>query len=85
MTGNLIGLDRVVNKIYEKVGSKVLSSLAVKLGVEKVVEKLTDKLVSSGVQHLVEGVPVIGLGFDFFFIEEDIRDLVDIDIHKLPN
>jgi Ca2+-binding RTX toxin-like protein len=85
MTGNLIGLDRVVNKIYEKVGSKVLSSLAVKLGVEKVVEKLTDKLVSSGVQHLVEGVPVIGLGFDIFFIEEDIRDLVDIDIHKLDD
>jgi hypothetical protein len=41
--------------------------------------------VSSGVQHLVEGVPVIGLGFDIFFIEEDIRDLVDIDIHKLDD
>ncbi|CAH3173964.1 unnamed protein product, partial [Porites lobata] len=82
--GGLTGINEIVNKVGKRVLSSATKGLAKGLNLEKGLEKLSSKMerfAERGVGELLGDIPVVGLAFDIYFIEQDIEQLADLNLN----
>ncbi|XP_078357676.1 uncharacterized protein LOC144642570 [Oculina patagonica] len=82
--GGLTGLNEIVSKVGKRVLSSAAKGLAKGLNLEKGLERLSTKVerfAERGVGELLGDIPVVGLAFDIYFIEQDIEQLADLNLN----
>lgn len=84
MAGGVVGINNFVSKASNKIAYKAMSKVAGKIGFQKSLQKMTQKIAKSLLGRIASNVPVLGLAFDIYFIQEDIKDLVETDFSD-PN
>lgn len=84
MAGGVVGLNNFVSKASNKIAYKAMSKVAAKTGFQKSLQKMTQKIAKSLLGRIASNVPCLGLAFDIYFIQEDIKDLVETDFSD-PN
>ena len=79
----LTGLNDIISKVESRVISRAAEGLAKTLNLEKGLEKLSvkvEKFAERGVGELLGDIPVVGLAFDIYFIEQDIEQLANLNL-----
>jgi len=82
--GGLTGLNEIVSKVGKRVLSSAAKGLAKGLNLEKGLERLSTKLerfAERGVGELLGDIPVVGLAFDVYFIEQDIEQIANLNLN----
>ena len=79
----LTGLNDIISKVESRVISRAAEGLAKTLNLEKGLKKLSvkvEKFAERGVGELLGDIPVVGLAFDIYFIEQDIQQLANLNL-----
>ena len=82
--GGLTGLNEIVSKVGKRVISRAAKGLAKGLNLEKGLERLSTKVerfAERGIGELLGDIPVVGLAFDIYFIEQDIEQLANLNLN----
>ena len=82
--GGLTGLNEIVSKVGKRVISSAAKGLAKDLNLEKGLERLSTKVerfAERGIGELLGDIPVVGLAFDIYFIEQDIEQLAKLNLN----
>lgn len=72
------GLTNIGRRVLSNAAKGIAKSLNFERGLERFSSKL-EKFMEKGVGKLLGDIPVVGLIFDVYFIEEDIQELADLD------
>lgn len=72
------GLTNIQRRVLSRAAKAVAKSLNFEKGLERFSSKV-ERLMEKGVGKLLGDIPVVGLSFDVYFIEEDIQELADLD------
>ena len=72
------GLTNIQRRVLSKAAKAVAKSLNFEKGLERFSSKV-ERFMEKGVGRLLGDIPVVGLSFDVYFIEEDIQELADLD------
>ncbi|MGH0133393.1 UNVERIFIED_CONTAM: hypothetical protein FKN15_035936 [Acipenser sinensis] len=86
--GSLSGANKVISKVATRYVQMAIEKSAVKLGAGKVLEKVTAataKVLGGSAGRFLRAVPVVGLAFDVYMIEEDIQDIVNMNFSNPSN
>ena len=82
--GGLTGLNEIVSKVGKRVISSAAKGLAKGLNLEKGLERLSTKVerfAERGIGELLGDIPVVGLAFDIYFVEQDIEQLAKLNLN----
>lgn len=83
--GGLTGLNEIVSKVGKRVISSATKGLAKGLNLEKGLERLSTNVewfAERGIGELLGDIPVVGLAFDIYFIEQDIEQLAKLNLNN---
>jgi len=83
--GGLTGLNEIVSKVGKRVISSATKGLAKGLNLEKGLERLStnvERFAERGIGELLGDIPVVGLAFDIYFIEQDIEQLAKLNLNN---
>lgn len=72
------GLTNIQRRVLSRAAKEVAKSLNFEKGLERFSSKV-ERFMEKGVGRLLGDIPVVGLSFDVYFIEEDIQELADLD------
>ena len=80
----LTGLNEIVSKVGKRVISSAAKGLAKGLNLEKGLERFSTKVerfAERGIGEMLGAVPVVGIAFDIYFIEQDIEQLANLNLN----
>ncbi|CAB4039521.1 Hypothetical predicted protein [Paramuricea clavata] len=82
--GDLTGINEVATKVGRHLLRRAAKNVAKGLNLEKGLERFSTKVeryMEKGVGKLLGAIPVVGLAFDVYFVEQDIEELANLNFN----
>lgn len=82
--GGLTGINEVATKVGRHLLSRAAKNVAKGLNLEKGLERFSTKVeryMEKGVGKLLGAIPIVGLAFDVYFVEQDIEELANLNLN----